>query len=40
MQKQPLDSLPQFLERLGIDEEPMGVFYSEVQKKIERSKKT
>ena len=29
MQKQPLDLLPQFLEKLGLDEEPMGVFYSD-----------
>jgi uncharacterized protein (DUF169 family) len=29
MQKQPLDLLPQFLERLGLDEEPMGVYYSD-----------
>ncbi len=29
MQKQLLDVLPSFLERLGLDEEPMGVFYSD-----------
>jgi len=29
MEKQLLDSLPPFLELLGLDEEPMGVFYTE-----------
>ena len=29
MQKQLLDGLPRFLERLGLDEEPLGVFYSD-----------
>ena len=29
MQKQQLELLPRFLERLGLDEEPMGVFYSD-----------
>jgi len=28
MQKSLMESLPRFLERLGLDEEPMGVFYS------------
>jgi uncharacterized protein (DUF169 family) len=28
MQKQLLDLLPRFLDKLGLDEEPMGVFYS------------
>jgi len=29
MQKQLLELLPRFLERLGLDEEPMGVFYTD-----------
>jgi hypothetical protein len=29
MQKQLLELLPRLLERLGLDEEPMGVFYSD-----------
>lgn len=29
MQKQLLETLPRFLERLGFDEEPMGIFYTD-----------
>jgi len=29
MQEQLLEPLPRFLERLGLDEEPMGVFYTD-----------
>ena len=29
MQNQQLELLPRFLERLGLDEEPMGAFYTD-----------
>lgn len=29
MQQQLLETLPRFLERLGLDEEPMGIFYTD-----------